>query len=70
MKINKVREMDAVELASQEKEAQEQMFRLRLQMKMGQTEGVKKYRTLRKDRARVFTVQREREIATASEGKS
>ncbi|MBK5292190.1 MAG: 50S ribosomal protein L29, partial [Acidobacteriia bacterium] len=47
-------------------EAQEQMFRLRLQMKMGQSEGLKKYRVLRKDRARMFTVERERQMASAA----
>ena len=64
MKSNKIREMDAAELSSEDHEIQEQLFRLRLQMKMGQTEGLKKYRALRKDRARILTVQREREIAS------
>ncbi|MBM3812388.1 MAG: 50S ribosomal protein L29 [Acidimicrobiia bacterium] len=68
MKSNKIREMDADELSSQDHEIQEQLFRLRLQMKMGQTEGLKKYRALRKDRARILTVQRDRQIA--SKGKS
>ena len=38
------------------------MFRLKFQMTMGQTDGVKKYRLLRKDKARMLTVQREREL--------
>ena len=38
----------------------EQIYRLRFQILMGQSEGVKKYRVLRKDRARVLTVLRER----------
>ena len=41
------------------------MFRLRFQMSMGQTEGLKKYRELRKDRARMLTVLRERELDPA-----
>jgi large subunit ribosomal protein L29 len=60
MKIEKVRELDPKEIAAQVKEAEEQMFRLKFQMKMGQTEGIKKYRTLRKDRARMLTVLNER----------
>ncbi len=60
MKIDKVRELDEKEIQSQLGEAGEQMFRLRFQMNMGQTDGVKKYRGLRKDRARMLTVLNER----------
>ena len=42
------------------------MFRLRFQMNMGQTDGVKKYREIKKDRARIRTVQREAELANAN----
>jgi large subunit ribosomal protein L29 len=69
MKIAKVRDMDAGEIARQLKEGDEQMFRLRLQMSMGQTEGLKKLRVLRKDRARLKTVLRERELAAAPKEK-
>ena len=41
------------------------MFRLRFQMWMGQTDGLKKLRQMRKDRARMLTMLREREIAAA-----
>jgi large subunit ribosomal protein L29 len=44
---------------------EEQMFRLRFQLSMGQTDGVKKVRELRKDRARMLTALRERELAEA-----
>lgn len=63
MKANKVREMSAADVEAQLKEGGEQMFRLKMQMKMGQTEGLKKLRTLRKDRARMQTILRERELA-------
>ena len=43
----------------------EQLFRLRFQMGMGQTDGLKKYREVRKDKARLLTVKRERELAAA-----
>jgi large subunit ribosomal protein L29 len=61
MKIEKLRESDTSELSSQQREIQEQMFRLRFQMSMGQTDGLKKLRELKKDRARILTLLRERE---------
>ncbi len=56
MKAAKYRELDAADLERQVQDAQEQLFRLRFQMGMGQFEGLKKYRILRKDRARMLTV--------------
>ena len=56
MKADKFRNSDAAELQRQVQEAQEQLFRFRFQMGMGQMEGLKKYRTLKKDRARMLTV--------------
>ena len=61
-KIDKVRDLDAAELAKRDHEAREQIFRLKFQLAMGQTDGVKKYRELRKERARMLTVVREREL--------
>jgi large subunit ribosomal protein L29 len=60
MKAEKMRGMDAAELQRNAADAQEQLFRLRFQMGMGQTEGLKKYRNLRKDRARMLTVLNEK----------
>ncbi|HXV29735.1 MAG TPA: 50S ribosomal protein L29 [Sinorhizobium sp.] len=61
-----VRELDALELAAKEREAREQLFRLRFQLQMGQTDGLKKYRVLKKDLARILSVRRERELAKNS----
>ena len=63
MKAEKMRAQDGAELARQVQDTQEQLFRLRFQMGMGHTEGVKKYRVLRKDRARLLTVLRQKELA-------
>jgi large subunit ribosomal protein L29 len=63
MKPNITKDLDVTELQRQAYDAQEQLFRLRFQMGMGQTEGLKKYRTLKKDRARLLTVLREKQIA-------
>ena len=68
MKATKVRELDTNEIAAQLKEQEEQRFRLRLQIGMGQADGLKKYRAIRKDRARMLTIQRERELAAAKPG--
>jgi len=53
--------MSADELERQESEMSEQMFKLRFQLAMGQTESLKKIRELRKDRARLLTILHEKE---------
>ena len=58
--LKKVRDLSADELKTQATEMNEQMFRLRFQMAMGQTESLKKMRELRKERARVATILREK----------
>ena len=58
----KFRALDPAELDKQLREGAEQMFRLRFQMSMGQMEGLKKLRSMRKERARMLTVIREREL--------
>ena len=63
MRADKLRDLDNNELIAQDREISEQIFRLRFQIGMGQMDGLKKYRALKKDRARVFTVLRERELA-------
>jgi len=63
MKAQKVRDLDTNELNQQLREIDEQMFRLRFQMSMGQMDGLKKVRAMKKDRARIYTVLRERELA-------
>jgi large subunit ribosomal protein L29 len=62
MEIEKVRNQTDVELRHQEHELSDQLFRLKFQMKMGQTESLKKMRGLRRDIARIKTVEREREL--------
>ena len=61
MTAEKLRELDIVEMDKQATEIQEQLFRIRFQMSMGQAEGLKKYRNLKKDRARILTLLRERQ---------
>jgi len=60
MKAQKVRDYDDNELAQQLREMDEQLFRLQFQMSTGQMEGLKKARAVRKARARIYTILRER----------
>ena len=62
-RLKKMRDLSVEELRNQETDAHEQMFRLRFQWQMGQTETLTKIRQLRKDRARMLTVLREKENA-------
>jgi large subunit ribosomal protein L29 len=62
MELTKIRSLSDEELAHQEKTTAEQLFRLRFQVSMGQNDGVKKLRQLRKEIAQIKTVAREREL--------
>jgi large subunit ribosomal protein L29 len=62
MELDKIRNLSDEELVSQEKTSAEQLFRLRFQTAMGQNDGVKKLRELRKEIAQIKTVARERQL--------
>jgi large subunit ribosomal protein L29 len=62
----KFRALDTAELDKQLREGAEQMFRLRFQLSMGQMDGVKKLRTLRKERARILTVLQQKGVAPSA----
>jgi len=68
MKKDKMRGLDPAEMQNKLLEMDEQMFRLKFQMSMGQMEGLKKVREMKKDRARLLTYLRQREIASAPQG--
>ncbi len=59
-RTKKLRDMTSDELQRREEEMSEEMFRLRFQWAMGQTETLNKLRELRKDRARLLTILREK----------
>jgi len=69
MKADKVRNLTEEELRHQESELADQLFKLKFQLNMGQTESLKKIRGLRKDIARVKTIIGERERSAAGEKK-
>ena len=66
MEMDKIVNLDKEELVQQAHQSAEQIFRLRFQMKMGQNEGLKKLRELKKDIARIKTVERQRELGIAT----
>jgi large subunit ribosomal protein L29 len=63
MRAEKIRNLTDVELNHQERDLADQLFKLKFQMNMGQTESLKKIRGLRKDIARVKTIMREQALA-------
>jgi large subunit ribosomal protein L29 len=67
MDPEKIRNLTDTELQHQQRELSDQLFRLKFQLKMGQTESLKKIRGLRKDIARIKTVSRQRELEKAAE---
>ena len=63
MEAEKIRNLTDDELRHQEQEMADQLFKLKFQLNMGQTESLKNLRGLRKDFARMKTVARERAAA-------
>ena len=63
MNVDKIRNLTDIELNHQQQELSEQLFKMKFQLKMGQTESLKKIRELKKDIARVQTVLRQKELA-------
>jgi large subunit ribosomal protein L29 len=69
MEFAKIRNLGDDELKHQEKISAEQLFRLRFQVSLGQNDGVKKLRLLRKEIAQIKTVARERELGIHGESR-
>jgi large subunit ribosomal protein L29 len=67
MKAEKIKNLTDAELQHQERDLADQLFKLKFQLNMGQTESLKKMRGLRKDIARVKTIIGERARSAATE---
>ena len=65
MKKDKLSGLDPAEMQVKLKEIEDQTFQLRFRMSMGQTEGLRKIREMRKDKARLLTYLRSKELAGA-----
>ena len=61
-RLNKLKDLSEEELSDRKEDMSEQAFRLRFQWTMGQAEALKKMRELRRDRARVLTLLREKQV--------
>ncbi|MGH9435286.1 MAG: 50S ribosomal protein L29 [Terriglobia bacterium] len=70
MKAEKMREWTADELVQKEREFSGQLFRLKFQLMNGQTETLVKIRVLRRDIARVKTLQRQTELEQQKKAQS
>ena len=64
-RATEIRQMTNPELAQAIQDAKEEMFNLRFQWASGQLEDATRIKQLRKDIARLLTIQRERELAAA-----
>ena len=58
-----LRKMNVVEIAQAISDARQEMFNLRLQWTSGQLEDYTRIRQLKKEIARLLTIQREQELA-------
>jgi large subunit ribosomal protein L29 len=65
VKISELRELRNEDLEQKVLELDDQVFRLRMQKSMGQTEAANKMQGLRRDRARAKTLLRERRFDAA-----
>jgi large subunit ribosomal protein L29 len=64
-----LRELNADDLRNRERDLHDQLFRLRVQRAMGQTDAPSKVREIRRDLARVKTVLRQLGSAGAGKGR-
>jgi large subunit ribosomal protein L29 len=63
MKAAELRDLSDEELRGKSRELQEELFNLRFQLATGQIENVGRIRTVRRDIARLKTVQQQRALA-------
>jgi len=67
MKAREVRDFNSAELQHKHQELIEELFNLRFQLATGQIENVGRITAVRRDIARVKTVQRERQLQATSQ---
>jgi large subunit ribosomal protein L29 len=62
LKVEQIRQLNDTELVAKLKEFKDELFNLRFQMATGQLDNPMRLRQVRKNIARVKTIQREREL--------
>lgn len=60
MNAAELRDLDVDTLETKSRELDDQLFRMRIQKSMGQIEAPSKFRSVRRERARVKTILREK----------
>jgi large subunit ribosomal protein L29 len=70
VKAAKIRELAVEEIAKKVADVREELFKLRFQHATGQLENPVRMRTLRRELARMLTVQREQAAAVKTAGKA
>ncbi len=68
MELEKMRQMSTEELKGEQVRSAEQLFRIRFAKSLGKQEGFGKIKDLRKDIARMKTIDRERVLAQQKAG--
>jgi large subunit ribosomal protein L29 len=64
MKVNTLKELSSQELVQKEKIFKKELFDLNVQRRLGSVEKPSRFRLLKRDIARIFTILRERELET------
>jgi large subunit ribosomal protein L29 len=67
--LSKLREMSLEDLAREERELRDEVWKLRLQRATGQLADPHKVRKTRRELARLLTVRRERELAARAQAR-
>ena len=62
MKSSEIRELKDEELKRKERDIKEELFNLRVQLSTRQTTNVGRIKKLKRDLARILTIEREREL--------
>lgn len=71
MELDELRQMSAADLAVKEREAREEIFKLRLKLRTNQLDNPANYRKARRELARIKTlIRQKRGPAAASENQS
>ena len=69
MKVNEIRNLSTAELNEKIVSLREELFNLRFQLATGQLENPMRIREVKKDIAKIKTVQREEELKAAQKAK-
>ena len=67
MKPTELRELSDDELIQKDEEVKDQLFKLKFQHALGQLENAVKLKNLKRDRARILTILKERKEGKAEE---